>query len=150
MHDEIDSCRYLFLRDLREPQENSLRIVVEEAKADGPPEDIEILGKVIRGTVAVESDETCRAFEITWSSYVAYSLRNESYTQWDESEQWQGRLFRLYSKSHFLDYVARATFASDTYPGPLRHWCLVCLLHLVDVVSSVEPELRRWGHDDLK
>jgi hypothetical protein len=143
MRDEIDSCKYLYLRELWEPEENTLRIVVEEAKAEGPPEDIEILGKVISGTRAIESDESCRLFELVWSSYVAYCVRNESFTSWDDSEQWEGNLIRLYTKSHFRDYVGRDTFASDEYPGPLRHWCVLCLNHLVDVIACVEPEVQR-------
>jgi hypothetical protein len=143
MRDEIDDCKYLYLRELGEPEENTLRVVVEEAKAEGPPEDIEILGKIIRGTRPIESDDSCRLFELVWPCYVSYCVRNESYTSWDDTQVWEGRLFRVYSKSHFRDYVAKATFASDEYPGPLRHWCLLCLNHLVDVVGCVEPELRR-------
>jgi hypothetical protein len=144
MRDEINACKYMFLRECWEPAENTLRVVVEEAKADGPPEDIEVLpGKVISGTVAIESDPSCQLFELVWASYVAYGVRNESFTSWDDSEVFVGRHFRVYSKSHFLDYVARATFASDEYPGPLRHWCLVCENHLVDVVGCAQPEVRR-------
>jgi hypothetical protein len=143
MWNAIDSCRYLFLREIGEPEDNALRIVVEEAKADGPPEDIEILGRIVRGTRTVESDESCKLFEVVWPSYVAYSIRNELFTAWDDSERWEGRLFRIYSQSHFRDYVARATFASDQYPGPLRHWELLCLNHIVDVIACVEPEVQR-------
>jgi hypothetical protein len=143
VRDEIESCRFLFLRDLTEPEENTLRVVIEEAKADGPPEDIEILGKIISGSRPIESDESCRLFELIWPSYVAYTVRNESYTSWDESEEWEGNLFRLYSKSEFRDYVSRGTFATDDYPGPLQHWSLVCLRHVVDVIACVEPEMRR-------
>ena len=58
MRDAINACKYLYLRELWEPEENSLRVVVEEAKSDGPPEDIEVLpGKVIRGTLCESSDE---------------------------------------------------------------------------------------------
>jgi hypothetical protein len=142
MREQIDDCKYLYLRELREPEDNTLRIVVAEAKADGPPEDIEILGKVISGTRAIESDESCRLFEVFWPSYVAYCVRNESYTSWDDSQVWEGRLFRVYSKSHFRDYVAKDTCSSDEYPGPLRHWCLLCLNHLVDVIGCAEPEFR--------
>jgi hypothetical protein len=142
MHDEIEACRFLFLRDLSEPEPNSLKIVVEQAKA-GPPGDIEIAGKIVSGTQPLESDDSCRLFELCWSSYVAYSVLNESYTQEDKSEQWEGRLFRLYSKSHFRDYVARATFAGDEYPGPLRHWSLGCLWHIVDVIACTEPQINR-------
>jgi hypothetical protein len=144
MRDAINACKYLFLRECREPEENTLRVVVEEAKADGPPENIEVLpGKVIRGTVAIESDPGCQLFELVWPSYVAYGVRNESFTSWDDSEVFVGRHFRVYSKSHFRDYVARGTFATDEYPGPLEHWCVVCLNHLVDVGGCAEPQLRR-------
>ena len=147
MRDEIDACKYLFLRELGEPEENSLRLVIEEAKADGPPEDFEVWpGKIIQGTRPIESDWTCRAFELVWPTYVSYSVRNESFCTPDEAEAWEGRLFCLYTKSHFLDYVARATFASSDYPGPLRHWGINCLNHIVDVVSAEEPRIRSLGH----
>ncbi len=144
MRDTINACQYLFLRESWEPQENTLRVVIEEAKADGPPEDFEVApGKMISGVVAVESDPSCQLFELVWPSYVAYSVCNESFTAWDDTEVFQGRHFRVYSKSHFRDYLARYTFASDKYPGPLQHWGLVCLRHLVDVVGCEEPVLRR-------
>jgi len=147
MHEAIDSCKWIFLRELGEPEENSLRLVIEEAKADNPPEDIEVWpGKVISGTRAIESDWSCRAFELVWSSYVSYSVRNESFCVQDNEEVWEGRLFCLYSKSHFLDYVGRATFATADYPGPLRHWGVNCLDHIVDVVSTVEPQVRGIEH----
>jgi hypothetical protein len=143
VRNEIDACKYLFLRELGEPEENSLRLVIEEAKASGPPEDFEAVpGKVIRGVRAIESDSTCRAFELVWPSYVAYSVRNESFCTRDKEELWEGRLICLYSNSHFLDYVMRATFASEDYPGPLRHWGVNCLNHVVDVVSTEDPRMQ--------
>ena len=147
MREVIDACKWIFLREIGEPEENSLRLVIEEAKSDGPHEDIEILpGKVISGTRAIESDATCRAFELVWLSYVSYSVRNESFCTLDKEERWEGRLFCLYSKSHFLDYVAQATFASADYPGPLQHWGVNCLNHIVDVVSIAEPQVREIKH----
>jgi hypothetical protein len=143
MRDTINSCDYLLLREIGEPRDNALRLVVEEAKANGPPEDIEILpGRAFRGSRAIESDATCRAFELVWPSYVSYSVRNESFCTADEQEASTGRLFCLYSKSHYLDFVARATIADSDYPGPLRHWGIKCLNHIVDVVSATEPVVR--------
>jgi hypothetical protein len=145
VRDVINACEYIFLRDYWEPEENALRIVIEEAKANGPLQDIlSPSGRIIiRDTVAIESDPTCRVFALEWPSYVAYCVRNESFTSWDNEEAFEGRHFRVYSKSHFRDYVARGTFATDDYPGPLKHWCIVCQNHLVDVVGCVEPEISR-------
>ncbi len=70
----------------------------------------------------VRSTANSRLFEIVWDFYVAYSVTNESYTTRDESEVFSGRFARLYSKSHFLDYISRATFACKEYPGPLQHF----------------------------
>jgi len=149
MHEAIEDCEWIFLREIGEPSDNVLRLVIEEAKADDPPEDIEILpGKVIRGTRAVESDASCRAFELVWSSYVSYSVRNESFCTIDREELWEGRLLCLYSRSHFLDYVARATIASSDYPGPLRHWGVNCLNHIVDVVAVDDPQVREIKHEE--
>ena len=142
MRDEIDSCKFLHLRYLGEPEDNALRIVIEEAKADGLPQDFEIApGQVIGDTRAIESDETCRTFELFWSSYVAYPVRNESFCALDDSEVLEGRLFCLILKSHFLDYVSRATFARDDHPGPLHHWGINCLNHTIDVISTGEPAI---------
>src|SRR3954467_13453473 len=126
IHRQLDSCKWLYLRELSEPEENALRIVLEEAKP-GSPEDIEIVGTIIKGTRPIESDQSCQLFEAMWPNYVAYSVRNESYTSWDESEEWEGNSFRIYSKSHFLNYVAKGTFASNEYPGPLQHYSFLCL-----------------------
>jgi hypothetical protein len=143
MHDKIDSCKWIHLREFGEPVENSLRIVIAEAKADGPADDIEVLpGKIISDLRAIESDESCRLFELVWPNYVAYSVRNESFCTVDESEQWEGRLFCLYAKSHYLEFVSKATFANAAYPGPLQHWGINCLNHIVDIVSTSEPQVR--------
>ena len=147
MREEIDACKCIYPREIGEPEDNALRLVIIEAKADGAPVDVEVMpGKLVRGLCAIESDANCRAFEFVWPSYVAYSVRNESFTTLDKEEVWEGRLLCLYSKSHFLDYVARATFASVDYPGPLRHWGINCLNHIVDVVSTVEPQVRAIQH----
>jgi len=141
---EIDTCEYLFLRELSEPKENSLRLLVEEAKPDVLTVPI-TAGEVEFGQGRpVHSTEACRLFEIFWDSYVAYSVRNELYAKNTESEivSW-GRRLRLYSKSHFLEYISSATFASPQYPGLMEHIEVTCENHVIDVVSSSSPTIRR-------
>jgi len=136
---EIDDCKYLYLEDLSEPEENAFKVVVLEAATGivAKPGDNAPLTNVS----PIEHTQGCRVFEITWSSYIAYSVRNESYAQ-NGDDKFEGRLFRYYSKSHFLDYVASATLATSDYPGPFRHWSIACLNHVIDVVSQVEPAMR--------
>ena len=107
MRDEIDDCKYLYLRELWEPEENTLRVVVEEAKSDGPPEDIEIAGKVISGTRPI--GRTTAAGCSSWSGRLtSHTVSATScIPPWDDSEVWDGRLFRVYSKSHSRDMWPR-------------------------------------------
>ena len=94
----------------------------------------------------IVSDETCCAYDIIFGSYVAYAVLNESFASVDEYEEYSGRFFRTYSKSRFLDYVRRASFASDDYPGKSTHYEVACLDHIVDVVSVDAPEIRMLPH----
>jgi hypothetical protein len=97
---------------------------------------------IIRDVREIESDATCHVFELMWPTYVAYSVRNESFVSNDEAEKWEGKLFGLYSKSHFLDYAKKGTFAGEEYPGPLKHWGIKCLNHIIDIISHVEPKVK--------
>lgn len=81
-------------------------------------------------------------FEVIWPSYIGYAVRNESYTTWDKEEEWTGSSFRIYSKSKFLDFIANGTFASDEYPGPFRHYEIICCDQIIDIASQDQPIVR--------
>jgi hypothetical protein len=139
--EQIDRHAYLYLTEIGEPKDNVLRLVIEEARASGEPEDMKIGDVTLPGARSIVSDEYCYAYEVLFGNYVAYSVRNESYVGQDESEEYTGRLFCVYSKSRFLDYVRLATFASDDYPGKLNHHGINCLNHIVDIISVEEPRI---------
>jgi hypothetical protein len=140
----IDASRYLYLVRVEEPQDNALLVVIEEAKSTGLPEDIKVPGAIFTECAPIVSDDTCSAWEVLFDSYVAYSVRNESFVQIDKEEEWVGKLFCTFTKSKFLDYVRTATFASDDYPGRLLHYGINCLNHIVDVVTIKQPIIRQF------
>lgn len=90
-----------------------------------------------------ESESILRRYKITFSDYVAYSVRNESFTVWDDYEMFQGKLFRQYSKSRFLDYLANSThgWILENTVGNPTHFGAVCLNHLLDVAICGEPSI---------
>ncbi len=142
MFDQINTCEYIFLDLLTEPNENSLRVVIEEARASGPVTTLDFGGDhKIQGVRAIETTYVCASFEIVWPTYIAYAVRNESYVSMDETEKWNGRLFCIYTKSHFLDFVHKSTFAREDFLGPMRHWGIKCLNHIIDVISVEEPKI---------
>jgi hypothetical protein len=144
--ESLDSVEYLYLRELSEPRDNSLRIIVDEAVDNrsapspvlpGLPE----MADILKDSWPIESTVNCKSFELSWKHYIAYLVTEEcvgscgSY----EDETYTGKLLRVYTKSHFLDHLARDT---GGHFEPIRHFKLVCLNHLIDVASVTPPEIR--------
>ncbi len=147
--DSLDSAKYLYLRELSEPQDNSLRLVLQEAVANPsglvrPHAELPELAKILKGASPIESTEDCRSFELTWNHYVAYLVTEEcvgscgSYND----EMFSGKLFRVYTKSHFLEHLARDT---GGHTGAILHYKVTCLNHLIDVAAYTPPEVRQVG-----
>ena len=131
----INQHRYLYLIEICEPEDNVLKLTLAEAKVSGLRENIRVGSLEIEdaGNIVVADDSSI--YEIIFDQYVAYSVRNESYTQLDKEEEFEGRLACIYTKSKFLDYVRASAFASDEYPGTFKYYGFNCLNHIVDIVS---------------
>lgn len=87
---------------------------------------------------------TSRKYRVIFYNYVAYSVRNESFTVWDEYEEFNGNMFREYSKSRFLDYLSSSTnlwIVEQTQGAMPKHFGAICLDYLIDVASCVEPKI---------
>jgi len=108
----LNQAKYLFLRHITEPEDNALRLVVEEAIADRTesiptPVPGSQFAELRKGASPIKSVEGCGAFELQWSRYVAYLVTDEGVGSGgsDEDEDYTGKLFRVYTKSHFLDHL---------------------------------------------
>jgi hypothetical protein len=146
---ELNECAYLYLRWIGEPEELRLRLVIEEARVQDrpavvssrPPE----LDKILGDARPIESDGGCRLFEIIYSDPISYTVLNESYGRYPEApEAFTGKLFREFSWSYLLEMTRKTTYANDEHPGPLplQHHSIVCLNHVIDVITTREPEIR--------
>jgi hypothetical protein len=153
--DKIGSCTYLYLEALVEPSANEVRIVLLDAVA-GPPVDADtlaseydpVLRSILAGSRRIEPLPGCRRFELVWETYIGYSVVNESYSNGEPDTSiavGDRRRFVEYSSSQYLDYLAKASFASKDYPGPYRHWALYCQDHRIDIASQVNPIIREMG-----
>lgn len=142
----LNQAQYLYLRQISEPEENSLRLVVEEAIADRSemapaPDPSTPLADILKDASPIRSTDKCKTFDLQWTRYVAYLVTEEvagsggSY----EEEIYTGNLFRVYTKSHFLDYLSRDT---GGHIEPILHYKLICQNHLIDVASYSPPEVR--------
>jgi hypothetical protein len=148
--DSLNSTKYLYLRELSEPRDNSLRLVVQEAVANpagvirsSHPDPSE-LEEILNGASPIESTDACRTFELTWMRYVAYLVTEECVGSCgkDDDEIFTGKLFRVYTKSHFLEHLARDT---GGHTEEILHYKLTCLNHLIDVAAYTPPEVKQVG-----
>lgn len=142
----LDTCEYLFLTNIGEPEANCLRLVIEEGQVTGEPRRVDLCNGVsIDGVRAIEITSDSQRFELVWDVYISYVVHNESYQSWDDSEAWSGNRFRRYSHSKFLDYLDRATFADTRYPGPFAHYQVICQDHVIDIAALQPPKVRLLG-----
>ena len=146
----IQSCRYLFLHSISESEEEPLRIVLHEVRVGESPSE-EVLAEealpevreILSKSRSIVHGPGCQVFELVWSRYIGYSVENESYATAEPIESvGEGQLLKVYTKSVYLEYLAKATFATAEYPGPFKHWAIFCLDHIVNVAATEEPIIR--------
>jgi len=146
----LDSAKHLYLRELSEPRDNSLRLIVDEAVATPSGSirsghlDLPELAEILKDAQSIETTESCRTFELSWKHYVAYLVTEEcvgSCGKYDD-ETFSGKLFRIYTRSHFLDHLIRDT---GGHTQVMQHYKLTCLNHLIDVASYDPPDIRIIG-----
>lgn len=134
--DSINQSKYLYLHKAWEEKDLELNIEISEATAsdDGTSNNHDNYNAIV-------TDASCKSYKIVFRDYVAWNVLNESYSQVDNEEVFEGNVFRVYTKSKYLEFIDKATVASDDYPGPLKHFEIVCLNHIVDIVTSNGPEV---------
>jgi hypothetical protein len=146
----LDSAKYLYLREISESRDNSLRLVVQEAVANPagiihvPNDALPEVAELLTDYAPIESTVDCRVFELIWNRCIAYLVTEEcvgSCGNYDD-ESFNGRLFRVYTRSHFLEHLARDT---GGHTEAILHFKLTCLNHLIDVAAYAQPEVRLLG-----
>jgi hypothetical protein len=147
--DFLDSAKYLYLKELTEPRDNSLRLIVQEAVLNPgglvrPHPELPELKQLLRGASPIESTDSCRTFQLTWERYVAYLVTEECVGSCgpDGGEIYTGRLLRVYAKSHFLEHLSRDT---GGHTEAILHYKLTCLNHLIDVAAYAPPKVKQVG-----
>lgn len=136
--------RHILFAGLNEPKDNALRLYFYRTTTV-PAEPLVLGDQVYEGSDVVVDTEVA-VIEVAFENYIGYSVRNESFTMWDETEAFEGHAFRLYTKSKYLDFVRAATFACDAFPGPFQHYGMACYDHVIDVVSASEPVVTEVAH----
>ncbi|NCT38563.1 hypothetical protein GTW56_21495 [Bacillus sp. EB93] len=118
----IQEKGYIYLEKIIEPKENSLRLLIN------------------RSTFNIDLPMVQLEFE----SYISYSVIDECFSySIDNSEISKGELFRIYTKSRYLDFIKIATNErEDVCPSEnYIHYQFPGLNHTIDVISCEEPKV---------
>ena len=150
--EQLNCSKYIDLREISEPDKqafNSLRIIAEEAivnESAAVVSDRPELAGLLAGAHPIESVEGCKTFQLSWKHYLAYLVTEElvgsNASNGYADEAYTGRILRVYTKSHFLDHVRRDT---GGHVQEIVHYKLICLNHLIDVVSYLPPKVEVIG-----
>lgn len=145
--EEINSCDYLFVDWIGESAELTFEVLLREAKPQATITTIQsddAVGELLLGSRPIETDESCRHFRVEFGGdiMVSYGVLNESFGKYPElPEQFTGKLFREFSRSHLLDFTRSTTIVSDRYPGKLSHYQIACQNHIIDVNATGPPSI---------
>jgi len=149
MLEQLNQLQYLELLEIRETNEWEFRLLIAEAVViDNAPaitekeEPNEEIRELLKDTKSIRVTSSSRRYEIIFTDYISYSVTNESYSIPGENEEFIGKYARIYTKSAFLDYISKSTFATAEYPGPFKHYCFCCQDHIINIASLEEPRVR--------
>jgi hypothetical protein len=145
MNDLMRGSEWFSLYSMREPRDNELEIIIEvvapnQSKMGYLPDalkDRSELAFLAKESCPIEPIAGRRKYRLYWKHYAAYLVTEEVVGSCgnQDGESYEGVRVRRYSKSSFLDHLARDTGA---HRGPLIHYKMTCLNHLIDV-ASVDP-----------
>ena len=139
--DQINSHEYIYLGGIEEGLNNTLRIVIRETGVNLEAQAASV-GDLTLSAQGIESTVDSHAYEIYFDSYIGYSVIDESYAAPSDSEIFAGKIYCIYEKSAYLDYLFNASCACEDYPGRFKHYGFNCLNHVIDIASTDEPTIK--------
>lgn len=138
----INSHNGIYLGNISEPEDNSLRLIVEEGE-EGVEKPMDPMMREILGLPMTDEELQTSIYEIIFNSYVGYAVLDRRYVKATESTQ--DKLFNIYQRSHYLDYIDNHSHGGETHKDKLVHYSFHCLSHIIDVVASEAPIIKDIG-----
>ncbi|UWQ77843.1 hypothetical protein K3725_10970 [Leisingera sp. S132] len=128
--EEINSWQFPLTVTIEQTSGTLLRVAIGAGAIGGEAADV----AGITGLSSIEAQADSPAYVFEFENFVSYAVTDEMYAQNSKEEIGQGNWISIYTRSHFLDFVRKSTWASTDYPGELTHYQINTLDHTVDVV----------------
>lgn len=149
MNEFLKGWRNFFVKEISEPVEHILRVVLVEAEMSQAAEQISDLSCA---ALPLKHDATDSFIEVLWKGCISYSLLNESYTSVGPNQSSDGShisMLETFDQSDYIDYLEKISFANQVYPGPFKHYRLSSLTHIIDVISLCPPVFRKIRSNEV-
>jgi hypothetical protein len=138
---------WLFLSSIADAGDNRLRAVICAGGHQRLPS--QIIGKHVDEIAKMPVEYTAAPYyELVWDRYFTFMVRDESTAALRKGEEFAGHGVRLFKKSWLLAAVPDLSNGLHDLPGirgPVKHFGLYCLNHIVDVLAYEEPVVRDLG-----
>ena len=94
--------------------------------------------------IVIQASENER-YEIQFDDYVMYTVRNESYTAWDDYEIRKGNYLVKFDRSRLLDYYGEVIIHTADYSWPhvKKHYGVYTETHIIDVLASQKSVIKK-------
>ena len=100
------------------------------------------LAEALKDSTPVYPDKD-NVYEITFSEYVIYQVRNELYCTLDDYCIGKGNKLVIYERSRLLDYYNSVTPCAGLFAGKRKHYAIESEFHIIDVISLAEPTIKK-------
>lgn len=140
-----------FLLRLWDDEDGVLRVVIALARAGetgaGARTGNAGIDAILDHCRPITPDEDA-VYEITFERYILYQTRNESYSSYDAYEVREGQYLIRFRRSRLLDALPLLTDCcrwedGTCYPGEWTHYGIYTQNHILDVISTESPVIRR-------
>lgn len=96
----------------------------------------------LTGMNPIVTDDKCQRYNATFKRFFIYQVIEDSCIAWDDAEVFEGRLFRTFTKSRFLDHIDSHSII-DWYQEQPNMKCtryqIAGLDFIIDVVAQQSP-----------
>lgn len=145
--DQINSHFGLFINYVAQVGDQELALFFTEAQVIGDKHKEMTFNEGTQNFVSlnvnpIESTNSSKKYKATFKRFIVYQVVDESCISWDDAEVFEGKLFRTFTKSRFLEHIAGSMnidWYNDAPEMKYQHYQIGGLDFIVDVAAHEDP-----------
>lgn len=140
-YDELNEANSLQASNIEDLGRNQLIFNLNIGRRAETAEYIKVGDKKIGPAYLISFDNG--SYEVYFKSYICFNVINESYEELG-GDEFTGQRIRVYTKSNFLDYVSKDTYATFDYPGEFKHYSFITSDNIINVAALKSRLLKSY------